>query len=500
MFFLVQFTEFKYNNNILNNYSFIIACATIGVLGVLSYVSIGFIDIYDLFGLNKERNEEKDAEKEKEKGSRACPKVLLTIIFGLLAIAPLVAGFVFADQTATKTGYISLKSYNDTHVNIQLITANKLRNSANETHTSIKEKGIVMCNTNSTHLKENICGEGIDRKANILVIDFERDKECEKLINNEADKEDSNCLKYSSIIFLESQDYRSSSPKQNKIKGVPVLTVHTRDARIIREAFQESSNIKMDILYDSLGKMMENIKGDSDLKKRGCDNLANPRDQNGNNWETETIALEEKDANAGHLYLGEDSNVKVKSKLDIKCTVYGRRCTALAAWEKEPANQDLMKHFEVECNEIKMSYFYVRKQIDVFKDSAGFHDREHKCFKNDTATLIESKREQGYDRNSDCHLSLRTNCKWGKWVTSKIDDSLQEGREQCTGVVTPKGRMSFRFCRPGRDDNGNKCLFIEVKTLYWNQGSNACDKPNENYFSERDQESEFVDCSEFTVL
>ena len=29
MFFLVQFTDFRYNNNILNNYSFIIACATI---------------------------------------------------------------------------------------------------------------------------------------------------------------------------------------------------------------------------------------------------------------------------------------------------------------------------------------------------------------------------------------------------------------------------------------------------------------------------------------
>ena len=90
MFFLVQFTEFKYNNNILNNYSFVIACATIGVLGVLSYVSIGFIDIYDLFGLNNQREEEEEEEKMR---SRACPKVLLTIIFGLLAVAPLVAGF-----------------------------------------------------------------------------------------------------------------------------------------------------------------------------------------------------------------------------------------------------------------------------------------------------------------------------------------------------------------------------------------------------------------------
>merc|ERR1719361_2538802 len=54
MFFLVQFTAFKYNNNILNNYSFLIACVTIGVLGVLSYVSIGFIDVYDLFGLNNQ--------------------------------------------------------------------------------------------------------------------------------------------------------------------------------------------------------------------------------------------------------------------------------------------------------------------------------------------------------------------------------------------------------------------------------------------------------------
>jgi len=479
MFFLVEFTSFKYSNNILNNYTFRVACAASALLGILSYVSIGFIDIYDLFGLNKER-------KEGKKRSRACPKLLLTTIFGLIAIAPLVAGFVFAGWTAPKTGYISLKNYNDTHVRINLITANQLTQSANETHESLKEKGLVMCNNNTMNPNEDIC-KHTEKEKNILVIDFENDKRCQSFIHEKADN-DPDCLKYSSIIFLESGDYQSSSPKQNKIKGVQVLTVHTRDAKDIRRAFQEDQAVKMDILYDTLASMMDNIDKDSDLKKRGCQSLANPNPIPSKG----PITLEKEKAADGKLYLSKDSNVKVKSKLDITCKVYGRDCTALAAWKNQASNKEAMKRFEVECHSpVKMKYDIVRKQIDVFEDSDGFVARKHRCFQGQTATVIEIKREQGYDDN-DCPLSLRTKCTsegtWGKWILSEVDPSLT-GRIQCHGENAPFGQKSFRFCRQ------NRCLFQEVKNLFWNDDDSACNKPDHNGENDKTGEKDYVDCS-----
>ena len=40
-------------------------------------------------------------------------------------------------------------------------------------------------------------------------------------------------------------------------------------------------------------------------------------------------------------------------------------------WEKQLANEELRKHVEVECQEIKMNYGQVRRQIE--KDINGFH-------------------------------------------------------------------------------------------------------------------------------
>ena len=93
-----------------------------------------------------------------------------------------------------------------------------------------------------------------EKDKHILVIDSS-DEQClhQYFINRKADEEGSDCLKFSSIIFLESEEYRSSSPKQNEIKGLPVLTVHTRDAKDIRRAFQEDQAVKM----DSLDRMVE---------------------------------------------------------------------------------------------------------------------------------------------------------------------------------------------------------------------------------------------------
>jgi len=271
------------------------------------------------------------------------------------------------------------------------------------------------------------------------------------------------------------------------------LTVHTRDAKDIRRAFQEDQAVKMDILYETLDKMMDDIEGDSDLKKRGCQSLANPIPIPAKG----PITLEKEKAADGKLYLSKDSNIKVKSRLEITCKVYGRDCTALAAWKNRPSNEEAMKRFEVECHSpVKMIYNITRKQIDVFEDSNGFVARKHRCFEGSTATLIEIKREQEYDDN-DCPLSLRTKCTsegtWGKWILSKVDPSLT-GRDQCHGKNPPYGQKSFRFCRQD-DANGNRCLFQEVKTLFWNDSDSACNKPDYNAEDPRTGEKDYVDCS-----
>merc|ERR1711936_39412 len=103
MFFLVQFGNWGYNNNILDNYAFQIACATTALLGIFSIIS------------------------------------------GLLAVAPLVAGFVFVSNTSQRTGYLSLKDYNSTHVKISLISANRLTSSGDGA-VDLKEKHITMRN------------------------------------------------------------------------------------------------------------------------------------------------------------------------------------------------------------------------------------------------------------------------------------------------------------------------------------------------------------------
>ena len=95
---------------------------------------------------------------------------------------------------------------------------------------------------------EDICKK-TGKESNVLVIDL-NEHACEEIINYKTDAEGSDCLKYSGIIFLERKDYGSSSPKWNKIKGVPVLTVHERDAKDILKAFRENQAVKIDILLE----------------------------------------------------------------------------------------------------------------------------------------------------------------------------------------------------------------------------------------------------------
>merc|ERR1719275_39504 len=257
--------------------------------------------------------------------------------------------------------------------------------------------------------------------------------------------------------------------EQDKIKGVPVLTVHTRDSEDIREAFTNNQAIKMDILYDTLDRMMDKIDGDSKLKQHDCKELANP------NLVKAPISYEKENAAEGGLYLGEeDSEVKVRSKLEITCKVYGRDCTALAAWKNKASNKEKMDKFEVECRKVEMNYDIVRKQLQDFRAIAhGFDARKHTCWQSDPATVIESRREKGY-KDEDCPLTERTKCNnWGKWITSLMDPDL-EGREQCLGKNSPKGKKSYRFCRVG------KCLFMEIRTLLWNPSTARCDKRQAN--------------------
>ena len=491
MFFLVQFGNWGYNNNILDNYAFQIACATTALLGIFSFISIGFIDIYELFGLNKW---EKEVKENQKKGSRACQKTLLTIIFGLLAVAPLVAGFVFVSNTSQRTGYLSLKDYNSTHVKISLISANRLTSSGDGA-VDLKEKHITMCN-NATEVAD-IC-KVQEKQNNILVIDFNEKEKCEQFIHQEADKEDSDCLKFSSIVFLESKDFKSSSPKQNKIKHVPVLSVHTRDTELIKNAFTKSQDVKMDIFYESLDTMMASLNGDSDLKRRGCNDLTNKQTQSA------PIALNKDAAEQGKLYVGGEkvndegkqvANVKVNSELVLTCKIYGRDCSALQVWVQQPKNKEQMKKFEVECQSpIEMNKKNFKEQIDEFTNLNGYSDETHRCFQKNESTVIYSRNQN----SNNCPIGVedRANCIWGDWI---LPPPLQGTPTalKCAGE-TPRGRQSFRFCRMKGEDLKN-CLFMEVRAQFFKPSTQKCDQSRGNKCTESNL-FEFAECPTRGVL
>merc|ERR550525_1581043 len=221
----------------------------------------------------------------------------------------------------------------------------------------------------------------------------------------------------------------------------------------------------MDIFYDSLDTMMESLGGDSDLKKRGCNELAKDPKPKG------PIALEEAAAEDGKLYLGQGSNVEVKSKLEITCQIYGRDCTALASWKKQPSNEEAMKNFKVQCLDVEMNSNNIRRQIEDFDDvDSGFIEKKHQCFQTDgdRTSLIKSKRDrnkEGYSEN-DCPFSVLTGCTWGNWVKTEVNPNPPETKEQCNNGE--QGTKSIRFCR--RDD----CLFMEVEMLTWDTTKNTC--------------------------
>merc|ERR1719369_1505994 len=57
VFYLVNFTEFKYNNNIFNNTEFNILCCVILALGIISYLFLLGVDVFDLLHLNDKPGE-----------------------------------------------------------------------------------------------------------------------------------------------------------------------------------------------------------------------------------------------------------------------------------------------------------------------------------------------------------------------------------------------------------------------------------------------------------
>merc|ERR1712037_22162 len=122
-------------------------------------------------------------------------------------------------------------------------------------------------------------------------------------------------------------------------------------------------------LYDTMGRMMTKLDEDSKLKQHDCKELANPKPKP-NEPIKAPISYEKENAAEGGLYLGEkDSEVKVRSKLEITCKVYGRDCTALAAWKNQASNKEKMDKFEVECRKVEMNYDIVRKQLADFDDA-----------------------------------------------------------------------------------------------------------------------------------
>jgi len=296
---------------------------------------------------------------------------------------------------------------------------------------------------------------------------------------------------------FESKDFKSSSPKQNKIKHVPVLSVHTRDTELIKKAFIKSQDVKMDIFYESLDTMMASLNGDSDLKRRGCNDLTNKQTQ------TVPIALEQAAAEQGELYVGGEkvndegkqvANVKVNSELVLTCKIYGRDCSALQVWVQQPKNKEQMKKFEVECQSpVEMIKNNFKDQLDEF--TIGYSDnmfKTHRCFQRQESTVIYSRDPNENSNNCPLGIEDRAKCVWGDWITPPAIQGDDPTGDKCSGVE-PYGRQSFRFCRrKGKDLKG--CLFMEVKTMLWDDDKKTCTRKEENFRNPKTGKLEYTYC------
>jgi len=457
VFYMVEFTHLRYNNNILNNEAFKVVLLMTTVQGVLSLVSLFFIDIYDTFSLNKTGG-----------SNRTIPKALLTLLFTILVVSPMIAAGVFLGSRPPSLAYVSIKTPTDATVSVQLVRAKLL--SAQDNSTGIEAKRVEYCDDLQINQQESFC-ENIDDKINKILIVNWNSTGCQDLINKEEEKAlkqrslEGTCLGFSAIIILANDDYRSSSPQETQLSSkVPVLSVHLRDTRVIMKLLEKNTtkieDLEVGIFFTDLEGIMNDLTAEQKSTNEAgeCLNCVECTDVNGptKNVLDTTKTKETSNTNSKYYISRKDNEVKLKSELTVTCSIYGRTCSQLAVWEKnneERINKDknnTIKGVEIQCNPFTVEKDVAEKQTPR-EVNDGKVPTKQTCWLNKTSTFLVTDCED--EKLLGEHVCTEPLSEWGSWIrgTNKND---------CTHWDVPDAYSwnSYRFCTRDKDN----CVTREV--------------------------------------
>ena len=484
-FYLVQSTQWFYSNNLLDNDKFKIGCGVVAGMGLLSYVFLAFIDVYDTLGLNRRPRAVSKTTKGKtqpKKGSttagvkkRKTParkestgfdiflKVVVTVVFLLVAVSPLVAGCIYGSLTTRQPVFLTLRNRNETHVNVQLVMAKIIRDDSQPKASQNREVRLFR---SSDSCKES-------DTSGILLIDWQ-DYETAITDNNTG------CLKHSTLVVMEGKDFRSSSPLLSQIEfGGQVLSISKLDGTKTKTFIGKGKSTEGLIHSESVDELMASMEGSSmtQLNVMNCDHLA----------ENRIHLTRPKPTNRTddlQLYIGCDGEVKVNTILSIDCIIFGRPCPKLNTWR---INQDTSPTKYEECFEedgaegvnppvqclpfkVKDDGMLPKTQKDIDKnkcwkrESSSYMAYSSSCKTNEIKTNCDEDREKTTDG--------KTKGRWGRWIEEK--ESTQKCLEaERVGDDSTAPFYKYRFCRRSKE-----CLIIEVEKKY--KEGEECTEPDKS--------------------
>ena len=266
VWYLVNYTKFIYNSNILNNDEFNIICSVILSLGIISYFFLLRMDIYDVFNLSTRPEEGKiilksmgnkrdstDSGIDMPDGTDISVKItenltrkhwVVSGIFTCVVLSPGIIGLAYhLTMPPTTPAYVVMSQNNHT-----LMAKAILINAPYHSSKANIEGKIQTCDKNTVNVEKLLrCrARHLNVTNQVLLVDMNAVKCIEYLDNVEGNK--IKCLPYKGIILLESWK-RCSSKLLNRntrdLKQFPILAVSHRGSEKVACLLQTERSLEI---------------------------------------------------------------------------------------------------------------------------------------------------------------------------------------------------------------------------------------------------------------
>jgi len=372
-------------------------------------------------------------------------KTLVTIVFTLLAVSPVIVGFTYSNLGFNNPAYLVMKNQDEgSHAVLIHMVKSRLLNNPKPNAKKEAEGFLRKCTNNLPNCETNPLG-----RNEILLIDMDQD--CFKDLKVLDDK---SCLPFKGIVLIENWDQRSSRPINFKTAGhpvteFPIITVSSSDAKNkTMEALQDNSFVN--IIFDDFDSLLKKETDDIYQVKcpeNGCTSMGYP-------------ALQEK----SQIYIGCDGEAKLRAKVKMTCTSNGKRCPELETWKKQieksteqfescfGKNDDKKIVFPpAHCIKAEDGKVSPPKACDQERDFwSNSNDESTVCWNEKTHTVKLWKKECKKEKKCD---------KWGSW-SNWIKPRRCSHRNK---------KERFRFCRINTD-----CVLIEWDRKWGNGTGDNC--------------------------